>query len=600
MGRRLARSEVPEHLTWDLTDIFPDDAAWAGALAEVEGQFAAVTEYEGRLAEGPQALYECLEAVEAVSKRLGQVRGYASLKQSADGTDPANQEAVGRVSALGARFAAATSFIRSEVLALPEGTVEKYMEQEPRLKEFERFLGRMLEQKRYTLHPEAEVALAALGEVLGAPAVIYNRSKAADMDFRPVRDSGGQTLPMSFALYETVYEKSADTSLRRSAYASFSEGLKAYQNTYGATWGTEVRKNVILAELRGYDSAVHMLLHAQEVDLAVYNNLHDIILTELAPAMRRYAKLRKEVLGLDKLLYCDIEAPLDPNFSPPATFESAKQTILGGISILGAEYREIIAEALNNRWIDLADNIGKSTGAFCSSIAGVHPYILCTWTDQMRSVLLLSHELGHAGHGVLSQRYQRLTNARTSMFFVEAPSTINELLVGNYIKSQSADSRLQRWLAMQLLMTYHHNFVRHLIEGELQRRIYRLAEQGLTITAATLSRVQGEILEEFWGDTVEIDDGARLTWMRQPHYYRGLYPYSYSAGLTIGTAVAQAILEEGRPAADRWLDVLKAGGTKSPLELAEMAGVDMSKPEPIRKAVNYAASLVDIVVEGFQ
>ncbi|HHY14589.1 MAG TPA: oligoendopeptidase F family protein, partial [Firmicutes bacterium] len=310
--------------------------------------------------------------------------------------------------------------------------------------------------------------------------------------------------------------------------------------------------------------------------------------------------LRKEVLGLDKLLYCDSEAPLDPNFSPPATFESAKQTILGGISILGAEYREIIAEALNNRWIDLADNIGKSTGAFCSSIAGVHPYILCTWTDQMRSVLLLSHELGHAGHGVLSQRYQRLTNARTSMFFVEAPSTINELLVGNYIKSQSADSRLQRWLAMQLLMTYHHNFVRHLIEGELQRRIYRLAEQGLTITAATLSRVQGEILEEFWGDTVEIDDGARLTWMRQPHYYRGLYPYSYSAGLTIGTAVAQAILEEGRPAADRWLDVLKAGGTKSPLELAEMAGVDMSKPEPIRKAVNYAASLVDIVVDGFQ
>ncbi len=600
MSRRLARNEVPEHLTWDLTDIFPHDGAWEKALQDVEAQFTTVTKYEGRLGEGPQALFNCLEAVEVVNKRLAQVRSYASLKQSADGTDPANQEAVGRVSALGAHFAAATSFIRSEILALPTATVEKYLTQEPRLKEFERFIRRVMAGKPHALHPEAEVALASLSEVLGAPVVIYNRSRATDMVFEPVQDSNGKTLPMSFTLYSSVYEKSPDTVLRRNAYASFTKCLKMYQNTYGATWGTEVRKNVVLAKLRGHESAVHMLLHDQEVDLAVYNNLHDIILTELAPHMRRYAKLRREVLGLDKLLYCDVEAPLDPDFSPPATFESAKETILGGLSVLGSEYKEIIAQALNNRWIDLADNIGKASGAFCNSIPGVHPYILCTWVDQMRSVLLLSHELGHAGHGVLSQRYQRLTNARTSMFFLEAPSTINELLVGNYIKSQASDGRMERWLAMQLLMTYHHNFVRHLIEGELQRRIYRLAEQGQSITAATLSRVQGEILAEFWGDTVEIDEGARLTWMRQAHYYRGLYPYSYSAGLTIGTAVAQAILEEGQPAADRWTSVLKAGGTKPPMELAKMAGVDMSKPGTIRSAVNYVGSFVDVVVDGFQ
>ena len=200
----------------------------------------------------------------------------------------------------------------------------------------------------------------------------------------------------------------------------------------------------------------------------------------------------------------------------------------------------------------------------------------------------------------MTERNQRLSNRRGSMFFVEAPSTINELLVGNYIKSQSTDSRMDRWLAMQLLMTYHHNFVRHLIEGELQRRTYVLAEQGQPITAGTLSRVQGEILEEFWGDTVEIDEGARLTWMRQPHYYMGLYPYSYSAGLTVGTAVAQDILDEGQPAVDRWLEVLKAGGTKSPMELAKMANVDMSKPEAIRKAVDYVGSLVDLVVKSFE
>lgn len=600
MKERLTRQEVPEELTWNLKDIFPNDQAWEAALAGVLASLPTVTSYQGRLHEGGAVFFDCLEALEKLSKEFLKVRGYAYLKQSTDGSDPANQALLGRSSAAGAQFAAQTAFVRSEALALPDGTLERYIQEEPRLRDFERQIQQMLAGKPYLLSPETEKALASLGEVLGSPSMIYNRSKASDMTFSAIEDSEGQTHPMSFALYESVYEQSADPVLRRNAYASFVEGLKGYQNTYGATWGTEVRKNVVLAKLRGFGSATHMLLHDQEVSEEVYHRLHDVILTELAPHMRRYARLRREVLGLDKLLYCDIEAPLDPGFAPPATFESAKEIILSGVSVLGEEYQEIIRDALNNRWIDLADNIGKSTGAFCSSIPEVHPYILVTWTDMMRSVLLLSHELGHAGHGVLSSRNQRLSNVRTSMFFVEAPSTINELLVANYIKSQTDDVRMQRWLAMQLLMTYYHNFVRHLIEGELQRRIYRLAEQGQTITANTLSDVQGAILEEFWGDELDVDLGARLTWMRQPHYYMGLYPYTYSAGLTIGTAVAQAIFAEGKPAVDRWLTVLKAGGTKSPIELAKMAGVDMTTEEPIRQAVDYVGSLVDLVVDSFE
>ncbi|HBN97011.1 MAG TPA: oligoendopeptidase F [Firmicutes bacterium] len=600
MKKRLARQDVPEQLTWNLTDIFPSEEAWEMALARVLGDLHTVTDYQGRLAEGATVLLDCVEALEALSKDFAQVTSYAYLKQSTDGTDPVNQEMLGRSSAAGAQFAAQTAFVRSEALALPDGTLERYLEEEPRLKDFERYIQRLLEGKPFLLSSETEKALASLGEILGSPSMIYNRSKAADMTFAAIEDSEGKTHPMSFALYESVYEQSADPVLRRNAYASFVDGLKGYQNTYGATWGTEVRKNVVMARLRGHESATHMFLHAQEVSEEVYNNVHDVILTQLAPHMRRYAKLRKDVLGLDKLLYCDIEAPLDPDFAPPATFESAKDIILNGISVLGEEYREIIHDALNNRWIDLVENVGKSTGAFCSTVPGVHPYILVTWTDFVRSVLLLSHELGHAGHGVLAQRYQRLTNSRSSMFFVEAPSTINELLVANYIKSQTSDIRMERWLAMQLLMTYYHNFVRHLIEGELQRRVYRLAEKGQTITATTLSHLQGEILDQYWGDVLEIDLGAKLTWMRQPHYYMGLYPYSYSAGLTIGTAVAQAIFEEGQPAVDRWLTVLKAGGTRSPIELAHLAGVDMTSPEPIRKAVAYVGSLVDLVVDGFR
>lgn len=599
MKTRPKRSEVPEHLTWNLKDIFPSDEAWEKGMAEVLEYLPKVTQFKGRLGEGPKVLLQCIQEMENLQAMLARVMSYASLKLSADGTDPANQAASGRASALAARVGAETAFVRSEALALPEGTLERYLEEEPELQVYRRMIELLIKEKPHVLHPETEVALASLGEVLSAPSLIYNRSKAADMTFEPIKDSKGDTYPMSFALYEESYEKSPDFTLRRNAWASFVKGLKAYQNTYGATWGTEVKKNVVLARLRGYESAIHMFLDRQEVPMEVYNNLHDIILKELAPHMRRYARLRKQVLGLDEMLYCDIEAPLDPEFNPETTYEEGSKVILDGISVLGPEYSAIIEEGLKNRWVDLADNIGKSTGAFCNTVPGVHPYILVTWTGSMRNVLILAHELGHAGHGVLSQRYQKLSNARPSMFFIEAPSTINELIVGNKILSQTTDKRMRRWLIMQFLMTYHHNFVRHLIEGELQRRIYALAEKGQPITASVLSKVQGEILEEFWGGEVTIDDGARLTWMRQPHYYMGLYPYTYSAGLTIGTLVAQEIQAEGKPAAERWLEVLKAGGTKSPIELAKMAGVDMSKPEPIRKAVEYVGFLVDEVVNSF-
>jgi oligoendopeptidase F len=600
MQKRLTRAEVPVDMTWDLTRIFPTAEAWEAGRANVEAQIASVTKYKGKLGEGAQTFLACLEAQENLMKLFNPVASYASLHLSADGTSSTYQGAAARVGALSAKVQAAMSFIPTEALALPDGTLERYLAEEPGLKELKRSIELLIEQKPHVLAPQTEVALASLSEVLGAPYVIYNRAKSSDMTFDPITDSSGNQYPMSFAVYEGRFEKDADAVLRRNAYASFTKGLKAYKNTFAATWATEVKKNVVLAKLRGYKSATDMILSEQEVTEEVYNNILDIILKELAPHMRRYVELRKRVLGLDKILYCDIEAPLDPEFSPPTTYAQASETILNGIKVMGDEYSGIIDEGLRSRWIDLADNVGKSTGAFCSTVYGVHPYILITWTGSMRDALVLAHELGHAGQGVLALKYQRLANTRGSRFFSEAPSTINELLVAQYILDRSAgDKRMRRWVIMQLLATYYHNFVRHLIEGELQRRTYVLAEQGRPLTEAVLSKVQGDILEEYWGGVVEIDDCARLTWMRQPHYYMLLYPYTYSAGLTIGTAVAQAIREEGKPAVDRWLDVLKMAGTKSPLERAALAGVDMTKPDAIRKAVAFVGSLIDEVVEGF-
>ena len=598
--KRLTRSEVPEDLTWNLDDLFPSEQSWEEELITIDHEINKFDQYKGTLHTGAKTLLDCLCAQEQLSMKITKAWTYANLKQSADGTDPVNQENSARFSALRTKSIAALSFIHSEILALEEGVVEKYILVEPGLDAFQKNLMELLETKKHRLSPETEEALAALGELQGSPYQIYQMTKLADMDFSPIKDESGQQLPVSFALFESRYEFSANTEVRRKAYYSFVETLKKYTNTMAATYATEVKKQVTLARLRNYESVTHMLLEPQQVTLEMYNNQIDIIYKELAPHMRRFAQLKQKVLGLPQMLFCDLKAPLDPDFDPKTTYEEATQLILDSLKIMGPEYSEIMERGFKERWVDLADNVGKSTGAFCSSPYGSHPYILITWQDNMRGCFTLTHEFGHAGHFFLANKYQRIMNVRPSMYFVEAPSTMNEMLLGQHLLNKYEDKQMRRWVVLQLLGTYYHNFVTHLLEAEYQRRVYTLAEEGKALTAKILTEVTKSVLTEFWGDTVVIDEGASLTWMRQPHYYMGLYPYTYSAGLTASTAVAQMIKEEGQPAVDRWLEVLRAGGTMEPLELLKHAGIDMSTPEPISKAVAFVGSLIDELEESFK
>ncbi|MGC6584314.1 oligoendopeptidase F [Paenibacillus sp. Dod16] len=592
MGKLLTRSEVPIEATWNLDDLFVSQEAFEAGLKAIESQAAQLTRFRGRLGEGATVLLECLNEQEALMESISNVGAYARLRQSEDGTNPANLANSARTGDVLSRIQSSLTFIESELLDLEDGIIEQYITKEDGLVPYARSLTLLLESKPHRLSPETESVLASLGEVLGSPYRIYLRSKLSDMTFDDIQVNDG-TKPVSFRLYENSYEMSEDTQLRREAYASFTKTLQGSRHTFAEAYATEVKKQVVMSRLRGYDSVTDMLLKPQQVTMEMYNNIHDTILTELAPHMRRLMKLKKRVLGLDQMLFCDLKAPMDTDFNPSITYEEACSTISSALSILGPEYGEIVQSAFSKRWVDYADNIGKSTGAFCSSVYGVHSYILMAWADNMRNAFTLAHEVGHAGHLMLAADHQRITNARPSLYFIEAPSTMNELLLADHLLSQSEDKRMRRSVILQLLSTYYHNYVTHLLEAEMQRRVYRHAMADEPITADKLSELKGAVLSDFWGDVVELDEGAKLTWMRQPHYYMGLYPYTYAAGLTASTAAAQLIREEGQPAVDRWLQVLKAGGSKSPLELMAMAGVDMSTSEPISKAVAYVGSLVD-------
>ncbi|MCY8005339.1 oligoendopeptidase F [Bacillus haynesii] len=591
--KRPKRSEVPQELTWNLTDLFSSYEAWENALVKIEEDLVSIGSFKGRLLEGADVLLDCLILQEKLLERLIRAAAYTHLRKSEDLTNPVNQADASRMAALQAKLNAGLSFIQSEILEFPENQVETYIESEKGLEPFSKMLMEIMERKPYKLAPETEEALAILGEVHDAPYKIFGMAKLADMQFSPIQDRNGNELANSFALYEGKYMFSPDTHIRRTAFDSFTNTLQTYKNTIAAIYETEVKKQVGMSRLRGYESVTHMLLQPQSVTLEMYHNQLDVIKNELAPHMRKYAALKKRVLDLDEMRFCDLQAPLDHDFSPKTTYEQAGRMILDALQVMGPEYAEVMETALTKRWVDLADNIGKSTGAFCSSPYGVHPFILMTWTDTMRDAFTLAHELGHAGHFYFANRKQRIMNVRPSLYFIEAPSTMNEMLLAQHLFSKTNDPKMKRWVINQLMGTYYHNFVTHLLEGEYQRRVYELAEQGCALTASVLSEQTTAVLSEFWGSGVKLDEGAGLTWMRQPHYYMGLYPYTYSAGLTASTIVSQQIKEEGRPAVDRWLNVLKAGGTMKPLDLLKHAGVDMSTDQPVRRAVAYVGTLVD-------
>lgn len=597
MSKRPKRSEVAIEKTWDLSALFPDRNAFLserdGLLKDADG----LVKYKGHLSDDAETLYAALEAYFDLAARLSRLESYSFLKQAADSTDPENQSDAARVSSASAVVRAKLSFFKEELLAIDEPVLKRLIDGKAELADYAPYFKKLATFKPYRLHPEAEKTISALSELLDAPYVIYLRSKLADMPFEDVVDGNGNKQPMSFTLYENSYASSRDTVLRRNAYDSFTKTLAAYKNTFAAVYGTEIAKTRALADMRGYKTATEMLLQQQQVTEQMYDNLLDIIYAELAPHMRRYAALKQKALGLETMTYADLLAPIDTT-NPQTTYEESKAVVLDALKIMGPEYQAVIEEGLNGRWVDYADNIGKSTGGFCDSPYGAHSYILLTWTGDIRNILTLAHEFGHAGHFALAQKHQKFANYQPSTYFVEAPSTMNELLLARYLKAHASSAAMRQSVTERLLSTYYHNYVTHLLEGVYQRRVFRRVERGEAVTASMLTQVFNETLAGFWGDAIALDARDGLTWMRQPHYYSGLYSYTYSAGLTIATTVAGQIADEGRPAVGRWLSVLKEGGRLSPLKLAEKAHVDMLNPDTIRRAVAYVGSLVDEMVSA--
>ena len=595
MGTRiLERKDVDVSLTWDLTSLFKTEEDFNKAITEAEALGLEIeAEFKGKLS-SPEMINECLHKVKQLYERMHHISSYSYLSLSVDQLNSEAQARNMKTTNIIAGLDSRLSFVKSDIIQAEETVINDAIEASEGnsnyLKEIKRY-------KKHALHPEAERALSALSGTLTTPHTIYNRAKLADMDFGNFTVAG-KNYPLSFVLFENEWEFETDKNIRRAAFNTFSAKLREYQHTIAAAYQAQVQKEKTMATLRGFDSVIESLLHPQNIDRELYDRQIDLIMEDLAPHMRRYAKLLQKIHGLEEMTFADLKLAVDPSYEPNVNIEVARKNIESALSILGEDYLEIVRRSFDERWIDFVQNKGKSTGAFCSTPYAIHPFVLISWTEKMREAFVLAHELGHAGHFYFAQQNQNVFDTRPSLYFVEAPSTMNEMLMADYLIKVKGELRFKRWVLASLVSrTYYHNFVTHLLEAAYQREVYKIIDAGGSVQAPMLSQIKRGVLEKFWGDSVKINEGAELTWMRQPHYYMGLYPYTYSAGLTIATEVSKRIKAEGQPAIDDWRRVLNAGGSKNAIELAKMAGVDITTDKPLKDTIKYIGRLIDEIIE---
>ncbi len=587
------RQDIDASLTWDTSLIYPSHQAYQEALAAYKVQVEQFEHHYKDKLTSVEVVIEALKEYEAIRITDSKLSHYAFLNLDVDKMNTELAALANEYQITMATSYPKVAFLQTQLALLEDDMLSQVSAKEP---QWTSYINDILRQKPHQLHPLQEELLANFAPTFEQPYRQYETTKFEDMTFDNFT-ANGQSYGNSYVLFENDYEISHDTEIRRNAAASFYSTLKKYKNTTAADYLSHIKNEQIEARLRGFNSTIDYLLFSQHVSRDLFDRQIDVIMKELAPHMRRYVKLVAKAHGLDTITHADLKISLPSDFNQRITPEESKQFLIDCLGILGDDYIKMIEQAFDERWIDFAQNEGKATGGYCATLYDGPSYILLSWTGLMNEVLVLAHELGHAGHFQLAKK-QSVLNYDPSLYFIEAPSTANEVLTCNTLLKQNQDPAFQAYLISELISrTYLHNMVTHLLEAAFQREVYTRLDRDEYLNGEILCQIKLDIIREFWGQDFEIGEEAGLIWMRQPHYYIGLYPYTYSAGLTIGTAMAKQLEENPEAVVEKWLETLSLGASLSAQDLAKHAGVDVSTDKPLRDTIAYVGSLVDRLEE---
>ena len=585
------RSEFPENELWDLTALYQDQEDFLRAIEKAREDIQKfVRDYQGKLSTF-EDFERAFAELEQIYIQISHIGNYGFMPQTTDFGDESFAQIAQAAMEFETEANVALSFFDDALVGADEAVLER-LGQEPHLTSA---IRQAKIKKAHYLGADVEKALTNLGEVFYSPQDIYTKMRAGDFAMADF-EVDGNVYKNSFVTYENFYQNHENAEIREKAFRSFSEGLRQHQNTAAAAYLAQVKSEKMLADMKGYYSVFDYLLAEQEVDRSMFDRQIDLIMSEFAPVAQKYLKHVAKVNGLEKMTFADWKLDLDSELNPEVSIDDAYDLVMKSVEPLGQEYCQEVARYKEERWVDFAANAGKDSGGYAADPYRVHPYVLMSWTGRMSDVYTLIHEIGHSGQFIFSDNHQSYFNAHMSTYYVEAPSTFNELLLSDYLERQFDNPRQKRFaLAHRLTDTYFHNFITHLLEAAFQRKVYTLIEEGGTFGASKLNAIMKEVLTDFWGDAVEIDDDAALTWMRQAHYYMGLYSYTYSAGLVISTAGYLHLKNDENGARD-WLELLKSGGSKTPLESAMIIGADISTDKPLRDTIQFLSDTVDQII----
>ena len=585
------RSEFPENELWDLTALYQDQEDFLRAIEKTrEDIHKFVRDYQGKLSTF-EDFERAFAELEQIYIQISHIGNYGFMPQTTDYGDESFAQIAQAAMEFETEANVALSFFDDALVGADEAVLEK-LGQEPHLTSA---IRQAKIKKAHYLGADVEKALTNLGEVFYSPQDIYTKMRAGDFAMADF-EVDGKVYKNSFVTYENFYQNHENAEIREKAFRSFSEGLRQHQNTAAAAYLAQVKSEKLLADMKGYDSVFDYLLAEQEVERSMFDRQIDLIMSEFAPVAQKYLKHVAKVNRLEKMTFADWKLDLDSELNPEVSIDDAYDLVMKSVEPLGHEYCQEVARYKEERWVDFAANAGKDSGGYAADPYRVHPYVLMSWTGRMSDVYTLIHEIGHSGQFIFSDNHQSYFNAHMSTYYVEAPSTFNELLLSDYLERQFDNPRQKRFaLAHRLTDTYFHNFITHLLEAAFQRKVYTLIEEGGTFGASKLNAIMKEVLTEFWGDAVEIDDDAALTWMRQAHYYMGLYSYTYSAGLVISTA-GYLHLKNSENGARDWLELLKSGGSETPLESAMIIGADISTDKPLRDTIQFLSDTVEQII----
>ena len=586
----MERQKIENQYKWTIDEMYPSESDLNKDIDKVKELIDKLASYKGKLAESKSNLYEALHTSEDAGRILEKLYVYTHMKSHEDTRINDNQGKATKIDMLSTELSMATSYMVPEIISMDEAKLNEYLQDE-KLSFYKKYVDEILRVKPHTLSETEEEILAAASDLTAIPENVYDMMSYADMQFPEIEDEEGKEVKLTHANF-SLFLKSKDRRVRKDAFEELYSVYEQYRNTFASTLYGGVKSEIFYAKMRKYESALQGSLFNDDISVDVYENLIKSV-SENIPALDKYIDLKKKFLGLDEIHMYDLYVPLTGDFDMKITYEEAKEIILEALKPMGEEYLSHIKDAFENGWIDVYENEGKQGGAYSWGCYDSKSYILMNYHDDLNSLFTLIHELGHSMHSTYSKSTQDYLYSSYKIFVAEVASTLNELLLINYLLKKSNSKEEKIYLLNYYLEQFRTTVYRQTMFAEFEKIVHETVEGGEPLTAEGFTNIYYKLNEKYYGKSCVVDEQIGLEWARIPHFYSNFYVYKYATGFSAASALSKQILEEGETAVSRYKEFLKSGGSDYPLNQLRAAGVDMEKKESVDEALSVFADLVD-------